>query len=144
MLNKIFKIMRENGHVLVVLFGLKIKFKNPIVTQLGDCCCIENLQYILSQGTKFAHPIGIVIDKDVVIGKKCCIYQNVTIGKKYGSDGKSPIIGNNVEIYSNVCIIGDVKIGDNALIGAMSVVTKDVPQNAIVVGNPARIIGYRE
>ena len=143
MLNKIFNIVRENGHVLIVLFGMKIKFKNPIVAQLGDCCCIEDMQYILSQDTKFAHPVGIVIDKDVILGKGCILYQNITIGKKYGSEGKSPIIGNNVRIYANSCVIGDIKIGDNAVIGAGSVVIKDVPANAVVAGNPAKIIKYR-
>ena len=144
MLSRIFKIIRENGRVTVSLFGIKMKFKNPLVSQLGDCCCIEDLQYILEKGTKFAHPIGIVIDKDVVIGKDCIVFQNVTIGKKYGTSGKSPIIGNNVKIYANSCVIGDVKIGDNAKIGAGAIVLEDVPENAIVAGNPAKIVGYIE
>ena len=59
---------------------------------------------------------------------------------KDGSDSKSPIIGNNVEIGSNACIIGDIKIGNNTKIGAGTIVIKDVPDNCIVVGNPARII----
>lgn len=144
MLGKIFRMNRENGHVLVVLFGLKIRFKNPIVSQLGDCCFIPNLQRLLDNNTKFAHPIGVVIDEDVIIGKNCCFYQNVTIGKKYGTHGGSPVIGNNVRIYANACVIGDIKIGDNAVIGAGSVVTHDVPANAVVAGNPAKIIKYRE
>lgn len=59
------------------------------------------------------------------------------------ANGKIPIIGNNVIIGANCVIIGDVSIGDGAIIGAGSVVTKSVPQNAIVVGNPAKIIKYR-
>ena len=50
------------------------------------------------------------------------------------------IIGKNVSIGSNATILGGITIGDDALIGAGAVVTKDVPSEAIVVGNPARII----
>jgi len=69
--------------------------------------------------------------------------QSTTIGTKKGCDGSinqsAPIIGDNVDIGSNVVIVGPVKIGNNVSIGAGSVV-KDVPANATVVGNPARII----
>jgi len=50
--------------------------------------------------------------------------------------GGSPIIGNNVNIGSNSCIIGHVTIGDNVIIGAGSIVVKDVPSNVVVAGNP--------
>src|SRR4030042_921033 len=53
------------------------------------------------------------------------------------------IIGNNVFFGCNVTVLPGVKIGDGAVIGAGSVVTKDVPENAIVCGNPAKIIRYR-
>ena len=55
------------------------------------------------------------------------------------------VIGKNVFVGSRSCILQNVNsIGDNAIIGAGSVVTKDVPSNAIVAGNPARIIKYRD
>lgn len=47
-----------------------------------------------------------------------------------------------MNIGSNVCIIGEIKIGDNVIIGAGTVVVKDVPSNVVVVGNPARIIKH--
>ena len=144
MLNKIFKIIREHGRILVTFFGLNIKFKNPFVSQFGDCCYIPDLQRFLDTGTRFAHPIGIVIAEDVIIGKHCDIYQNVTIGKKYGTEGKSPVIGDNIQIYANACVLGDIKIGNNVIIGASSVVLNDVPDNAIVAANPAKIIKYVE
>ena len=54
------------------------------------------------------------------------------------------IIGNDVWVGANSVILPGVKIGTGAIVGAGSVVTKDVPEYAIVVGNPARILKYRE
>ena len=53
---------------------------------------------------------------------------------------KSTYVGNNVSIGSNATILGGIKIEDNAIIGAGSVVTKDIPSNTIFAGNPARLI----
>lgn len=74
-------------------------------------------------------------------GDNCQIWQNVTLGKKQSGD-KQPIpsIGNNVKICAGAIILGDVHIGDNSTIGAGSIVLKNVPDNCVVVGNPARII----
>lgn len=74
------------------------------------------------------------------IGDNCSIFQQVTIG--YTRKG-CPTIGNNVSIFAGAKVLGNISIGDNAVIGANAVVVKDVPANAIVVGNPARIIRYR-
>ena len=143
MLKKLFRISRIDGHILLNIFGIKIKFKNPLISQIGDCCSIPNLDELLANGVVFPHPIGIVIAKDAVIGKNCRIFQNVTIAKKNGlTKEKAPIIGDNVRIFSNACILGSINIGDNAIIGAGAVVVKDVPANAVVVGNPARVIKY--
>ena len=57
--------------------------------------------------------------------------------------GESNIIGNDVWIGANVVIMNEISVGDGAVIGAGSIVTKDVPPYAIVVGSPARIIRYR-
>ena len=61
----------------------------------------------------------------------------VTIGV---SKGKIPIIGNNVKVYCGAMILGGVTIGDNVNIGAGAVVTRDVPDNTTIIGNPARIV----
>lgn len=60
-------------------------------------------------------------------------------GYEYGID---ITIGDNVWIGGSVCVMPGVTIGNNAVIGAGSVVTKDIPENAIAVGNPARVLRY--
>ena len=63
-----------------------------------------------------------------------------TIGSVRGKG--SPLIGNNIVISAGAKIIGNVKIGNNVMIGANAVVTKDIPDNAVVVGNPAKIVNF--
>jgi serine O-acetyltransferase len=88
-------------------------------------------------GFKINHYSGIVISGDVHIGENFNIRNNTTIGK---SNGKVPRIGNNVTVGSGAIIIGGITIGDNVTIGAGSVCTKDIKDNVIVAGNPARVI----
>jgi serine O-acetyltransferase len=93
-------------------------------------------------GLLLLHPNGIVIDPDVVIGTNCTIFQQVTIGdaRHPGQEGKSvPVIGNNVEIGVGAKVLGGIRVGDRAKIGANAVVLQDVPPGAIAVGIPARI-----
>lgn len=86
------------------------------------------------------HPIGIVIGHGVVIETDVMIYQNVTLGTSNKGTNMYPIIGRNTIIYSGAVIIGNVKVGKNCIIGANSVVTKDIPDNSVAVGSPARVI----
>lgn len=92
---------------------------------------------------KLLHCQGLVVNHETIIGMNCTLRHSTTIGNKMLPDGTasgSPKIGNNVEIGSNVVIIGPITVGDNAVIGAGSVVVKDVPSCTVVVGNPARVI----
>mgnify|MGYP004507661109 CR=1 FL=1 len=145
MLDKLFKIYRSDGHIIFNLLYIKFKFKNFLINQLADCCCIPDLNKLEKFNTKFPHPVGIVIAKDAIIGHNCVIYQNVTIGKKNGLIKQcAPKIGDNVKIYANAVVIGNISIGNNVIIGANSVVNFDIADNLIVAGNPAKIIGRNE
>jgi serine O-acetyltransferase len=108
-----------------------------------------DLSYLvrLGHGVRFPHNgLGVVIHSDVRIGDDCLIYQNVTIG----GDGRGqppafgespvPIIGNRVTIYSGAVVVGPIRIGDGAIIGANAVVLKTVPARTVVGGVPARIL----
>ena len=92
-------------------------------------------------GFQYAHPYSSVISAKVIGNNFFCLHLT-TRGKSnpQKKDLERPVIGNNVTLGANVMILGDIKIGDNVTIGAGSVVTKSVPDNCIVVGNPARII----
>ena len=72
------------------------------------------------------------------IGRNCTIYQQVTLG--HTDETHHVTLGNHVTIYAGVIAIGDITIGDNSEIGAGAVVVKSVPESAIAVGNPAKVI----
>lgn len=101
-------------------------------------------QMLIGKGTVFPHDaLGVVFHPEVKIGSNCRILHGVTMGGRSGIR-KLPVIGDNVIIGVGAIIIGDVIVGNNAIIGAGAVVIHDVPENAVVVGNPARIIRYIE
>ncbi len=100
----------------------------------------------VGKGLSLYHGHALVVNQGVVIGNNCVLRNSTTIGHKKLADGsfsKCPVIGNNVDIGANVCIIGDITIGDNVIIGAGSVVTKSFPSDCVIVGNPAWILGKK-
>lgn len=95
-------------------------------------------------GLQLFHGQGIVCVVNKA-GENLSIYQGVTIGRnpkgaKNGID--TPSLGDNVSIYTNAVVVGNIKIGSNVKIGAGAVVVKDVPDNCTVVGNPMKIIQH--
>ncbi len=85
-------------------------------------------------GLIISHHHAVIFPKET--GKNFRVGPGVVIGR----NGDFPRFGDNVYVAANATVVGDIYIGDNTIIGAGSVVTKDIPGNCVVVGNPARII----
>lgn len=90
-------------------------------------------------GLYIGHGGPIICNPTAVIGNNVNLSQFTTIGSNHG---KAATIGDFTYIGPNVCIVEDVNIGSNVTIGAGSVVTKDIPDNATACGNYAKVINY--
>lgn len=111
-------------------YKYKLGISIPIKTEIG-------------QGLYIGHFGGIVVNGEARIGKNCNLSHGVTIGRSNrGVHSGYPVIGDNVFIGPGAMIFGAVHIGNDAAIGANSVVIDDVPDNAVAVGSPARIVSY--
>ncbi len=85
------------------------------------------------------HGMGVVIGETAEVGDDCYFYHQVTLGVARAIGGKRhPSVGNNVIIGAGAKVLGPIKVGDNARVGANSVVLEDVPNDTTVVGIPAR------
>lgn len=94
-------------------------------------------------GLCIIHPGFLRADNWVHIGENCTILPNVLFGKKKAMKKNNYVeiyVGNNCYISTGAIILGPIHIGNNVIIGAGAVVNKDVPDNVVVVGVPAKII----
>lgn len=100
--------------------------------------------YILPKATigkgLYIHYRGVVIANSAEIGENLTIIGPITIGSNFFDKKRAAVIGNNVTIGVGARVIGNITIGDNVIIGANSVVVKDVPSNVIIGGVPAKIL----
>lgn len=98
----------------------------------------------IGPGFYICHFGGIWISNEAVIGRNVNLSQDVTIGvTSRGKRVGAPVIGNNVYIGPGAKVIGKIRIGNNVAIGANSLVCRDVPDNAVVAGVPARVISMQ-
>lgn len=133
---------------LLILLVFKRQFRNIFYHRMGrkslllkwllpeDPTFILDKQMFIGSGMCSGHSFSTIVNANS-IGRNFTVFQNVTVGV---SNGAKPTIGNNVSMYTHSVAIGDIKIGNNVIIGACCLITKDVPDNAVVVGNPARIV----
>jgi serine O-acetyltransferase len=96
----------------------------------------------IGPGLYIGHYGGIIIHPNTTIGSNFSIGQGVTIGTQGLGKKGVPIIGDNVYIGVGAKVLGQISIGNNVRIGANAVVIKDVPDNAVAVGVPAKVVKF--
>ena len=139
-------LRRKTARRFIVNIGQYSKIEKNVtlseLTKIGERCYI---------GVNAIFYGKVTIGNDVMMGPECNIYTrnhkysdiDLPMNKQGYSDMEEVIIENNVWIGARVTILPGVTIGTGAIVGAGAVVTKDVPPYAIVGGNPAKIIKYR-
>lgn len=115
-------LARGPSKVMLKLKSWKYGIQIPPQTKIGH-------------GLYIGHGMSLVINPTTIIGNNCNLSQFTTIGS---NKNRAAVIGDNVYIGPNVCIVEDVRIGNNATIGAGSVVTRDIPEDATAAGTPAK------
>jgi serine O-acetyltransferase len=99
------------------------------------CNCEIYFNSVIEVGFYIIHGQGTIIGSRNKIGKGFVIHQNCTIGHKKNGSGLGNSIGNNVKMYCNSSILGSLKIGDNVIIGAHTMVNKNIENNTTVISS---------
>ena len=126
-----------------LLYRMRIPFIPRLISQISRLLTLIEIHPGAKIGKRvfIDHGVGVVIGETAIIGDDVTIYQGVTLGGTGGEKGKRhPTIGKGVVVGAEAIILGNIIIGENARIGAGAVVTKAVPPNSTVVGNPARVV----
>jgi serine O-acetyltransferase len=120
----------QTAKFVLTHYSYKFGYQIPATTQIGA-------------GLNINHCGPIVVNPDAVIGCNVNLHPGITIGQaNRGKRVGCPRIGNSVWIGTNAVIVGRITIGNNVLIAPGSYVSFDVPDNAVVSGNPATIVSY--
>lgn len=93
----------------------------------------------IGPGLRLPHPMGIIISPNAFVGANCDLYADVRLVLSHGVK-EGPSIGNHVFLGDGAKVVGKVTVGDHAIIGVSSVVTRDIPAGATAVGIPARVV----
>lgn len=108
----------------------KYGFQIPFNTKIGA-------------GLFLGHFGNVVINQQAEIGNNCNIAQGVTIGQtNRGKKKGCPVIGDRVWIGANAVVAGNITIGNDVLIAPLSFINVDIPDNAVVAGNPAKVFNF--
>ena len=152
----LFKALITAGFRAILLYRIgnwfrkkRMRFFGAIIERImhHSCHCWISTMAEIGPGFLIAHVGGLVVGGTTKIGNNCDVRQNVTFGgnfSKRDEEGRTqPVIGDNVSIGAGAVIIGPVKIGSNCVVGANTVVTRDVPEKSIVFGVPVQVVKKR-
>lgn len=146
-------LLKANFHLIFwyrishILKNTKFSFLNVFIKYLCQILYSSEISPNAKIGRNLLlpHPLGIVIGDNVIIKDNVTIFQQVTLGAKGNNSTKEyPVIENNVKIYIKASIIGNTLVGENSIIGAHSLVTKNVDKNSIYAGIPAKKVSIIE
>jgi serine O-acetyltransferase len=137
-----YRFSRWAKSIKIPVVGFLIRFLAFLFFKLSEMIAGVSLPMSadIGQGFYVGHFGPVIIHSDAKIGENCAVGPGVVIGTRGAGSKGVPRLGNNVYVGVGAKILGDIIIGDNVKIGANSVVLKNVPDNATVVGIPARII----
>lgn len=95
----------------------------------------------IGPGLYIGHFGPVIVNGDAVIGERCNLSQGVTIGVSGRGERRGvPVIGDRVYLGAHATVAGRIRVGNDAVVGANSLVTSDVPPHATVLGVPARVV----
>lgn len=138
-------ILHRLSHRLWCCWGLK--WFSRVLSQFGRWITGIEIHPGARIGRRFFidHGMGVVIGETAEIGDDCTLYHGVTLGgTSWQKEKRHPTLGNNVVVGAGAKVLGPIHVGDGARIGSNSVVVKDVPAEATVVGIPGRVVVPRE
>lgn len=140
--NRLANIDLNNSRISLILqYPFKVILRVASASlRLSSMRCSIPRGVRIGYGLYIGHGGPVIINETAVIGNNCNLSQYTTIGS---NSDHAAVIGDNVYIGPSCCLVENVSIGNNVTIGAGSIVTKDVPQNATVAGNPAKVLNYR-
>lgn len=124
-------------------YGLKLYFIARYISEVSRFLTGVEIHPGAQIGKRLVidHGMGVVVGETSVIGDDCILFHGVTLGGvRFDPIKRHPTVGNRVMIGAGAKILGPITIGDDARVGANSVVTKDVPAKTIVAGIPAKEI----
>lgn len=126
-----------------IFYKLKLYFIARLVSELGRLITFIEIHPGARIGKRLVmdHGAGIVIGETSVIGNDCVLFQGVTLGGlSHKPVKRHPTLGHGVMIGAGAKILGDICLGDGVRVGANAVVTRNVPENATVVGIPGKTL----
>jgi serine O-acetyltransferase len=134
--------IQEQLGVIRLLLRMWFLFWQKLIEMLTGISIPATCQ--IGEGLYVGHFGHLIVNGKVQMGANCNLSQGVTLGMKRDGNNKGvPTLGDRVYVGPNAVIIGEVHVGNDAVIGAGAIVTKSVPAAAVVAGNPATVISNK-